>query len=355
MSVTDVTFKTPARNARRARRAREPLVSVLLPVHDAGEVLREAVESVLAQTLEELEVVAVDDGSTDASPAILAELAASDPRVRVRRRPHGGIVAALETARALARGRYLARMDADDLAHPRRLEAQVALLEEDPRVALCGTLVAYFPEEAVRDGGRRYEAWVNGLRSHEEMVRDLFVECPVPHPTFLLPAAVLEAVGGYRDRGWPEDYDLVLRIWAAGGRLAKVEEVLLWWREGPDRLSRTAPAYSEAAFRRCKVHHLRRTLLRGRPLVVWGAGPVGKAFAREFLRQGGRLRAFVDLDPRKVGQEIHGAPVVTPGEVEDLRRAFFVAAVGQPGAREEIREALRAAGLEEGEDFVAVA
>ncbi len=196
-----------------------------------------------------------------------------------------------------------------------------------------------FPGSTVRDGALRYESWINGLSTHEALVRDLFVECPIPHPTFLLRADVVDLVGGYRDRGWPEDYDLVLRLWEGGGRFGKVPEPLLRWREGEDRLSRSHPAYSAEAFRRCKVHFLLRTHLRnGRGVMVWGAGPVGKAFARELIAQGGRLLAFVDLDPRKVGQEIYGVQVIPPAAALRIPGAFSLAAVGKKGGRGEIRE-----------------
>ncbi|NIP83227.1 MAG: glycosyltransferase, partial [Gemmatimonadetes bacterium] len=191
-----------------------------------------------------------------------------------------GIVAALERARAAARGRYLARMDADDVATPRRLEAQLALMGDRPGLVACGCGVEYFPREALRDGALRYEAWINSCVTEEEIERAIFVECPLAHPTLFARADAIAAVGGYRDAGWPEDYDLVLRLWAAGGRLGKVPDVLLRWREGPGRLSRTDPRYAPDAFLACKVHHLRRTLLRGRAgVVIWGAGPVGKALS----------------------------------------------------------------------------
>jgi FlaA1/EpsC-like NDP-sugar epimerase len=138
--------------------------------------------------------------------------------------------------------------------------------------------------------------------------------------------------------------------------MEKVPEVLLRWREGDGRLSRTHDAYSEAAFRRCKVHFLLRThLRRSRGVVVWGAGPVGKAFARELLAQGGNLSALVDLDPRKVGQEIHGVRVLRPDQAVRIEGVFSVAAVAKPGGREEIRKVLREAGRVEMRDFLAVA
>ena len=334
----------------------KPLVSVLLPVRDGARWLDAALDSLARQTLEDFEVVAVDDGSTDATGQILRRRARRDLRMRAIARPPAGIAAALETARAAARGHYLARMDADDVARPERLERQLALLEDDPTLAGCGTAVEYFPRSALRSGALRYERWINDLVDPDAIARDVFVECPIPHPTFFLRAEAVDRIGGWRDAGWPEDYDLVLRLWEAGRRLGKVPEALLGWRERPDRLSRNHPAYSADAFRRCKVHFLERTLLEGRDgALVWGAGPTGKAFGRALRRAGVRVRGWVDLDPRKIGKRIHGAPVVAPDGIGAFEGALCVAAVGQRGARQEIRAALEAAGWREMEDYVAVA
>ncbi len=333
-----------------------PRVSILLPCRDAAPYLTAAIASLRGQTFDDFEVLALDDGSRDATFAELFTWAQQDHRVRVMQTHGRGLVPALATGLSAARGEYVARMDADDVAAPTRLEKQVALLDAEEDLAACGSLIEYFPEDVVQNGARRYADWINGLRDPDTIARDIFVECPVPHPTLVIRRSVLTAVGGYRERGWPEDYDLMLRLWAAGYRIGKVPEVLLRWRESHDRLSRVDARYAPEAFRRLKVHFLLRTLLAGREgAVVWGAGPVGKEFARELRRQGGRVVAFVDLDPRKLGQEIHGAPVIDPDEVDRHRDALAVAAVGQTGARAEIRADLAERGWVEMWDFCAVA
>ena len=333
-----------------------PAVSILMPVRDAEATLPAAIESIECQTFREFEVVAVDDGSADRSGELLEAWRARDDRVRIVRQAHTGIVGALEAARAVAEGPYLARMDADDVALPERLAAQVELLDANADMVVCGVHVEYFPPESVGNGSLRYQRWLNSLTDPEDVERDLFVECPLAHPSFLLRADAVRAAGGYVDRGWPEDYDLLFRLWERGGRLGVVPRTLLRWREGDERLSRTSAVYSQDAFRRCKVHYLLRTLARDRDgLVVWGAGPLGKAFAREVQAAGGEVRAFIDLDPRKLGQTIHGATVMGPDGIHSLTGAFCVASVGQEGARDDIRASLIAAGWRESEDFVAVA
>ncbi len=331
-----------------------PRVSVLMPCRNAADTLDGAVASLTAQTFDDFEIVAVDDGSDDRTPAMLAAWSSRDRRVRTVATPADGIVPALDTAARHARGAYLARMDADDLAAPHRLERQVAFLDEHPELAACGSQVRYFPDSIVRDGARRYETWINGVLEPDEIERDLFVECPIPHPTLVVRRGVFEEVGGYRDAGWPEDYDLILRLWEAGHRVGKVPEVLLDWREHPNRLSRSDARYDEDAFRRCKVHFLGRRIA-GRPVVVWGAGPTGKAFARVLQDHGHALAAFVDLDRRKIGQEIYGAPVIAPADVVAYRHAYVLAAVGSDEGRGEIRNALHSFGFAEPEECCAVA
>ena len=331
-----------------------PLVSILLPCRNATSTVDDALASLTAQTFDNFEILAVDDGSVDGTLTLLDEWARRDTRVRTLQSPRHGIVSALNAAASHSRGELLARMDADDIASPTRLECQVAFLDAHSDIVACGTGIRYFPRRLVRDGARRYESWINGLVSPAAIERDLFVECPIPHPTLVVRATAFEQLGGYLEVGWPEDYDLILRLWEAGYRLGKVSEVLLRWRERPDRLSRTDPRYADDAFRQCKAHFIRRRIA-GRPVVICGAGPVGKAFARALLAKEHHVTAFIELDPRKIGQTIHGAPVVPWSDMRCYRDVYALAAVGSPEARREIRERLLAAGFREPEDCCAVA
>jgi glycosyltransferase involved in cell wall biosynthesis len=344
-----------------------PEVSVILPCRDVSPWLPQCIESLEAQSLLDYEVLAVNDGSTDETGALLSAWAARDERVRVFEIPPGsvrkpaagtpddGLLAALDLAVVAARAPLLARMDGDDVADPRRLELQRDFLATRRDLAGCGTAVELFPDSEVGEGYRRYESWLNGLSRPEELGRDLFVECPIAHPTLMIRRSVLSGLGGYRDAGWPEDYDLVLRVHAVGMQLANLPRPLLRWRVRPDRHSLTSDRYSAGSFRRCKVHFLDQVFLPvSRPLVVWGAGKVGKPLARELIRQGRPVAAFVDLDARKIGQEIHDAPVLDPAGFERLigdDRPYVLAAVGSPGARDEIRDALEAIGMREIVDY----
>jgi glycosyltransferase involved in cell wall biosynthesis len=334
-----------------------PAISVLLPVRDAGEALDDCLDSLAAQTVADHEVVAVDDGSRDGSGERLLARSARDARLRVRRTPPRGLVAALAVALAEARAPLVARMDADDVALPGRLEAQVRRLRDDPGVDVLGCLVAAGARGrgAAGQGMRAYVDWVNSLGDHDAMARNRFVEAPLVHPSVAMRTATLRALSGWRDFDGPEDYDLWLRAFDAGLRFGKVHEVLLEWRDSPGRLTRTSRRYAPAAFARVKAEALVRGPLAGRSAVVWGAGPVGKRLARALREAGRSVLAFVEVDPRKIGQRVHGAPVVGVEAVAGLRAALHLGAVGQRGARERLRAEAARLGLRDGEDFLAAA
>ena len=333
-----------------------PLVSVVLPVRDGAVTLDAGLQSLRAQTFPHFEVLVVDDGSRDATARVARAWEQRDDRFRLVRTPPGGIVAALQRGLAESRGQYIARMDADDASHPERLAAQLDLLDRSPGLAGCGTGVRYVPESTVTPRAAGYAAWLNSMTTWETVAPNIFVECPLAHPTFMFRRTALTTIGGYRDRAWPEDYDLLLRLWRAGHRFVSVPRVLLDWGNDPGRLSRNHPAYSLAAFRACRVHHLRRSMLVGREgVVVWGAGPTGKSLAIEFQRQGVRVAAFVEVDPRKIGQVIHGAPVCEAGAAREFGAVLHVGVVARAAGREAVRTAALKAGLNDGVDFVSMA
>jgi glycosyltransferase involved in cell wall biosynthesis len=333
-----------------------PRVSVLLPVRNAEATLGQCLASLAAQTLDDHEVVAVDDHSTDGSRALLEQAARGDERLRLVDNPGGGLVAALNAAAAAARAALLARMDADDVSHPDRLRAQAARLESEATLTVLGTRVRLFGGTRLNQGMRTYVRWLNALLDHDAIVRDLYVESPLAHPSVMMRASLLARLGGYRDFDGPEDYDLWLRAHAAGARFAKLPEVLLDWRDAPGRLSRTDPRYGAARFREVKIRALERGPLAHRPrAVVWGAGPIGKGWSKALAARGHPVAAFVEVHPGRLGQRIHGVPVLSVEGAAGMQGALHLAAVGQPGAREEIRRHAARLGLVDGDDLIAVA
>jgi len=315
-----------------------PEVSVLLPCRDVETTIDQAIGSVLDERAITLQVIAIDDGSRDGTGARLAAWAARDPRVHVVRTEGVGIARALATALDAARApEWIARMDGDDVSLPGRLARQIAALREDASLGVVGTRVEAFPGESVGEGLRRYVGWQNALSSPEEHARDLYVEAPLCHPSVMLRRAALEAVGGFREVPWPEDYDLWLRLHAAGWAMTKIPEVLLRWRQREGRLTFADLRYSLEAHRACKARFLAPVLrAHDRALTCWGAGPTGRRLARAIEVEGVRFARWIDIDPRKIGRIARAAPIASP-DVLDPTRDFVVVAVGSSNARELVR------------------
>lgn len=331
-----------------------PAVSILLPVRNEERHLPAALASLFRQSFSDWELVAVDDGSTDGTGSLLAEAARRDRRVRLLRRPPEGLVPALNAGLAACRAPLVARMDGDDVCHPRRLERQLAHLSAHPGAGLVACAVRHFPRPQLRGGMAAYEAWQNALIDHDTILRDLFVESPFAHPSVLFRREVVERAGGYRQMGWAEDYDLWLRLARDGVRFARLPEVLLFWRDRPERLSRTAAACSLTAFRACKAHHLRQGFLRETvEVTLWGAGLEGKAWRQALAAEGVRVGRWLEVDRCKIGQRIHGAPVVG---IEALRPGDgpVLVTIGARGARAQVRAFAAKAGLVEGVDYLCV-
>lgn len=332
----------------------------MIPCFNVVETIDEAMASLATQTISDIEIVAVDDGSGDETREFLAAWQARDARIRVVPLAHVGIIEALNTGLRFCRADLIARMDADDRAHPERLEKQVTLLENQPRIAAVGCLVRPFPAEGVREGFWIYTEWLNSLVTAEEIAKSIYIESPLAHPSIVMRREWFDRMAGYEEHGWPEDYDLWLRMHLAGAKFAKVAEVLLYWREHPDRLTRTDSRYSVENFLRAKAHYLCQGPLAERDaVIVWGAGQMGRRLSRHLLREGAALEAFVDIDPRKIGRKRRNRPIIPPEELTRFLSEFespvVLAAVGSRGARALIREQLNQMGLKEGEHWWAVA
>jgi len=323
-----------------------------MPVRNGGQYLASAVASIRAQTSTDFELVIVDDHSTDQA---LRDLDGGDGRMTIVASQGRGVVSAFSTGARMARGQFIARMDSDDHVEPQWLEQQLALLARCPGVGIGACQTHIFRDDGPTGTGfALYEQWLNGLTQPDAIAREIFVESPLPNPGVVMRREVYERLGGYQDVAWPEDYDLWLRAWSAGVRMAKPEGVLLRWRDHGGRLTRTSDRYSKENFFQAKAHYLARTLLRDRPAIIWGAGETGALLCDLLVGEGATVSAFIDIDPRKLGgrkreRPVHGRDYLT------VTNDCVIGAVAARGARNKIRAALTETGRREGEDFIMAA
>ncbi len=230
-------------------------ISVLIPVYNVESYVAEALASIQSQTFTDIEIVVVDDGSTDGTRRIADQAACSDPRIQVvATTGNRGISGALNLGLKACRSPFIARMDGDDLALPTRLEKQFQFLKEHPRIALVGCAT-----KAIDQAGRP----IKGLgvspkpATQEEIARTLLLASPCPH-IWLARRQVYDALSGYREMAPSEDYDFLLRAVTSGFLLSNVSEALM--------LIRTRPGNASSRIEQRKAHYYAVSLYRERLL-----------------------------------------------------------------------------------------
>lgn len=330
-----------------------------MPVRNTSETLERAIASICSQTLSEWELIAVDDFSEDHTFTLLEELAKTNARIRPVKSKSRGIVSALNTGLELARGRFVARMDADDYSHPDRLETQAEFLAAHPQIGVVACLVGFGGDRLRSTGFALHVDWLNTLLSHEQISLNRFVESPLAHPSVMFRRELPGRFGGYREGDFPEDYELWLRWLEAGVRIAKVPRELLIWHDPPNRLSRTDPRYRAEAFYKCKAEYIARWLqanvATNRRILIWGAGRETRLRAEYLTKHGVEINGYIDIDPKKQMRRFRNRPVIGPEALPPPNDVFVLGYVSKRGARELIRARLADAGYAEGRDFLMAA
>lgn len=330
-----------------------PLVSVVMPVATRTPWLQIAVDSILSQSLTDLELLII--GYPDIES--WSDQISRDSRVRIMIRDGDGIVSALNTGLKHARGRYIARMDADDVSLVNRLETQLQFLDSQP-LDIVGARVSLLSEpDQLSSGNQRYVDWLNSLTTTEQLQRNLFVECVLPHPTFFATKSVFEALGHYREVDWPEDHDLLLRAHLSGMTIGKPDQCLLQWRDHAKRLSRTDARYRKEQFVRLKVWALQQSGYAEKTVILCGTGNNARLWHDILKENNIQTSCFVEHDDITNRTSKRHLPVISYQHLLDewdrLRKDhLIISVVSAFGAREAIRERFDTAGLSEGYDYV---
>lgn len=330
-----------------------PEISVILPAFNAETTIERAVRSILDQTFSDLELIVVDDGSSDGTRGILESI--HDPRLLVISGKHRGVAHASNLAFQKSVGQYVARMDADDVSHPRRLEKQLLLLQENDWDAVgCQVEIVDAAGKKV-ESMQRYQRWINQDTLEPRQIMSLrFVELPLVNPSILAKRKYFEL--GFLNNEFPEDYELFLRAAEKGFRFGKVAESLLTWFESADRLTRNDERYSNQAFDGCrKKYLLSGPLALCEKVYLWGVGNTGKPWMRWLQDNGIEIERCFDVSQKKIGQAIHGTRVEPPENLIGPADCPLVVAVGSDGARDLIIKFVNERGMELGKDVWFVA
>jgi len=316
----------------------QPLVSILIPFKNTEAFLPECIQSILQQSYQNWEVVAVNDRSNDASKIIVDNFSQKDPRIQVFDNHGSGIIPALQKAYAESKGRLVTRMDSDDIMSINKLEVLVNSLLKYGQGHLAVGQVKYFSDRGISDGYDRYEKWLNRLTAIGENYAEIYKECVIPSPCWMAFREDLDTCGAFEPNRYPEDYDLTFRFYEAGLKCIPCNQVLHQWRDYDTRTSRTSEHYAQNYFLEIKLHYfLKLEYDKNRGLTIWGAGNKGKEIAKGLLDRKIDFYWLCD-NPKKIGKEIYGKKMLHFSKLEALENPQSIITVANEEAQEIIRD-----------------
>ena len=329
-----------------------PLISIIMAAKDTAPYLEACLDSILAQTYENWELIAINDHSSDATPEILEAYAKKDARIRVIHSKRRKLIPALKEAYPHARGELINRMDSDDKMPHDKLEVMLSEWQKQGKGTIVAGGTEHFVDEGEVGGGfRRYEQWLNNVARNNLHWQEIYKECVIPSHCWLIHRDDFEAVDGFEPEVYPEDYDLCFRFYRQGLRVEGLDKVLHYWRDRSNRISRTWEEYEDNRYYDLKLRYFyeidRDTR---RPLVLWGAGRNGKDLAKEILKHEGDFHWVCDNE-RKIGLDVYGLTMQHFDEIPKLNEPQILIAVASPSDQSEIRQQLKRWGKEPVKDF----
>lgn len=327
------------------------LISILMPVHNTAPFLRECLDSILRQTESNWELLAIDDFSTDNSLEVLQSYAQRDARIKVFQNQEKGIIPALRLAFQNSRGSFITRMDSDDRMMPRKLELLHKELQKYGRGHVCTGQVMYFSEAELGDGYKRYEQWLNDLTQENTHYAEIYKECVIPSPCWMVERRDLIRCGAFEPNTYPEDYDLCFRFYKYGLEVVSSDQTLHLWRDHAGRTSRNDPTYANQNYFNLKLpYFIELDCKVDRPVVVWGAGRKGKAIARYLHKAGIPFHWFCN-NPKKWGIELYDTVLENYELLPYIGNAQIIVAVAAPAEQREITTFLESNRYVKGKDY----
>ncbi|MFT4756948.1 MAG: glycosyltransferase involved in cell wall biosynthesis [Vicingaceae bacterium] len=327
------------------------LISIVMPVKNAGLYLEECLTSIQNQSETNWELLAVNDNSTDNSLAILTNFSSLDSRMQVLQNKGQGIINALKTGYVKTTGELIHRMDADDLMPSEKLSLLKKELLRVGKGYVATGKVDYFAADGVNDGYLNYQNWLNNLCDKSTHWNELFKECVIASPNWMLYREDFERCGRFDSPIYPEDYDLVFRMYKAKLKVSSVKTVTHFWRDHDARSSRTDDNYAAYTFFEIKLtYFLELEYDSNRPLVVWGAGKKGKDLAKKLQALSIEF-TWVSNNPNKHGKEIYDQMMESFESIATRNSPQIIITVALKNAKTEIIDFLEKLNLKEGSDF----
>ena len=329
-----------------------PLVSIIMAAKDTAPYLRECLDSVLAQSYSNWELIAVNDHSSDETPVILTEYAAKDARIIYADGEGFKLIPTLQTAYTLASGVLINRMDSDDKMPNYKIEVLVAeWLKYGKGNVIAGGTEHFVDDGEVGGGFLRYEKWLNNVAKHNLHYEEIYRECVIPSHCWIIHRDDFDAIDAFNPMIYPEDYDLCFRMYAHKLNIVGIDVILHHWRDRSNRISRTWEEYKDNRYYNLKVNNFNAIDKdTSRELVIWGAGKNGKDLVKLFQESQTKLNWVCDND-RKLGKDIYGIIMQSSGHILELDNPQIIIAVSSPTDKLEIKAQLKLWGKQPRKDY----
>ncbi|MFY0601522.1 MAG: glycosyltransferase family 2 protein [Cyclobacteriaceae bacterium] len=246
------------------------LVSIIMPAKDVSGFIDETLETIVKQTFEDWELIAVDDHSQDDTLPKLKQWSEIDSRIVVFENEGTGIISALQFGLSQVKGKFVTRMDADDLMHERKISLMHDTLAESVDKTIITGKVKYFSSEPISEGYLKYEAWLNEINERGNQWPNIYRECVIASPNWMMRTSELLEMGGFDDLQYPEDYHLTLKWYQNDFQIKCLPDITLLWREHPQRTSRNSEHYDQKHFFELKIRHFLEFEWNEELIIVWG-------------------------------------------------------------------------------------
>lgn len=331
----------------------KPLVSIIMAVKDTAPYLHDCLDSILAQTYQNWELIAVNDHSTDDTPEILDFYSKKDSRIRVfDSGDKFKLIPTLQVGYAQAKGELINRMDSDDKMPDYKIEVLVSeWLKHGKGNVIAGGTQHFVDEGKVGDGFIKYENWLNEVARSNTHYQEIYKECVIPSHCWLIHKEDFDKAGAFDPNIYPEDYDLCFRFYKLGLKIIGLDKILHFWRDRSNRISRTWDEYKDNRFFDLKVrffYELDRNIKR--PLVLWGAGRNGKDMAKLLLANNDTFHWMCDNE-NKIGKDIYGVILQHHNEIEEVEKPQIIIVVSSIEGKKEIKELLHQLNKKPIEDY----
>ncbi len=322
-----------------------------MPARNASKHIKECLDSIINQTEKSWELIVVNDHSEDNTAEILKSYAQRDPRIHVFKNEGKGIIDALRLALRNSKGKYISRMDADDIMPVNKLELLKSELIKNKRGTVVTGLVEYFSDGELMQGFKRYEEWLNGLCKNSSHYSDIYKECIIASPAWLIHKDDLMQAGAFYSDIYPEDYDLCFRWHQAGFTIKAVNEIVHYWRDHPARASRNDDNYKNQLYLELKIHYfLKNELDKNRTFILWGAGKKGKKVSRILIEKKVDFK-WTCNNPRKIKSGIYGKRLCHQDEILKSKNFQAIILISNPEEQNEISMKLERNGNRKGRDY----